>query len=70
MNTYTVFCRDLDDPRSTTWISKVEAVDDDLAREDGRLQCADDWGYQPGDVDVIGVLEGDVAVLQWDDYGL
>lgn len=78
MTTYTVFCRDGNDLHSTIWISAVEADNAIQARKIGRDECADDWGYgdedescgDPETIQVLGVVEGTIALLDWDDDGL
>ena len=80
MSTYTVFCRDGKDPGSTIWISTVEADNALQARKVGRNECADDWDYTEResedscgdieDIQVLGVVEGTINLLDWDDDGL
>jgi hypothetical protein len=81
MPQFTVFCRDAEDESdSTIWISTVEAKDALDARRVAREQCADDWGYSEresadscGDIEdiaVLGVVEGTINLVDWDDSGL
>lgn len=66
MKTFTVFCREITG-EGTIWISSVEAESVDDAKEIGREECAGDWCYDPEDVHVLGVAEGDVNIIYWDD---
>lgn len=71
MPKYTVFCRD-SDGTGTTWIQAVEAADQEEAKIVGVNLCASDRGYEPDDdgelnITVIGVAEGEVNVLFWED---
>ncbi len=83
MPQFTVFCRDSADPNSTIWISSVTATDSQDAIRVGRDECANDWDYREADaidydcgngdiacIDVLGVVEGSIAVIEWDDSGL
>lgn len=66
---FTVFCRDLNDPVSTTWIEHIKAHSAHHAAELGRSQCADTWDYAREDVAVVGVAHGNVQIALWDDAG-
>lgn len=70
MKKFTVFCRDLSDATSTTFIEAVEADTAASAARAVREACADAWEFEVSDVSVIGVCEGDVSVLEGDDYGI
>ena len=68
MNTYTVFCSDATSIGGTTWISAVPAETLDDAIDYGKKMCAQDWGFEnPDEIHVMGVIEGDVNVLHWED---
>lgn len=69
MNTYTVFCRQANN-LGTTWIDRIEAENLDQAAEVAREKCAADWGYDSERLDqitVVGIAEGDVNILFWED---
>ena len=70
MQTYAVFCRDLSDPHSTTWIENIDAGTVAQAIELARARCAECWDYHPTEVSVIGVLLAPIDILEWDDEGL
>jgi len=64
---YTVWCRG-SDGRGTIWIESVEATSPDAAKEAGRARCMEDWGEDdPAEVQVLGLAEGGVHILEWDD---
>ncbi|MFC6842338.1 hypothetical protein [Xanthomonas theicola] len=67
VTTYTAFCRDVHRVHPSTWISKVEAVDLEAAKQAAREECASDWMCEPADVAVMGMATGDVAILEWED---
>jgi hypothetical protein len=69
--TFTVFCREANN-EGTTWIGTVEARDAEHASELGAEQCSVEWGsggqnWSLDDIAVIGVAEGSVNILKWDD---
>jgi hypothetical protein len=75
--TFTVFCQQADGT-GTIWISSVQAKDMMDAISVGRQECADDWGYSDdpddedacgtlGDIHVLGVAEGTVKIMHWED---
>lgn len=66
MNTYTAFCQQTDG-KGTIWVSTVEATDVDEAIELAIRECADDWWYDPQDVHCLGIAEGGVNILYWED---
>lgn len=71
LKTFTVFCRDASNT-GTTWIGSVEAEDQEEAAMLGRKQCLEDWTNNNSLVDLedivaLGVAEGDVKILAWDD---
>ena len=64
---YTVFVVE-DDRYSTTYITAVEATDVEEAKAQGLGECAVDWGRESTEgLMVLGVLAGDVEVIEWDD---
>lgn len=66
MSTYTVFCQE-SSGRGTIWVSSVEANTYEEAISTGRAECASDWGYETRNVHVLGVAEGSVHLVYWDD---
>lgn len=68
IKTYTAFCQEAD-LTGTIWIQSVEA--ESLA-EAGKLAietCAEAWDMEPEEVVLLGLAEGDVNILFWDDSG-
>ena len=72
---FTIFCQQSDD-LGTIHIDSVEAPDLESAIIIGRRQCLDDWnGDQAGkdaaftleDIHCLGVAEGNIRILHWDD---
>lgn len=72
LQTYTVFCRESNN-LGTTWIGTVEAESVSQAVSLGREKCARDWGQafcnNYDAIAVIGVAEGEVKVVLWEDIG-
>lgn len=66
MKTFTVFCREASG-RGTTWIGSVQARDYSSAMKKGARECANDWGWPVADVVAVGVAEGSVSIVFWDD---
>lgn len=70
MNTYTVWIRDANG-EGTTHISAHEAATAGEAEALALAETADDWNYDPARADVmlcvIGVAEGDVKIVHWED---
>ena len=74
-STFTVFCQQVD-RRGTIHIDSVEAPDLASAIQAGRGQCLADWnggatGANPPftleDIHCLGVAQGDVTILHWQD---
>lgn len=68
---YTTFCRESND-QGTTHITCVEAESPKQAMELGLAQCCEDWNtgfynYSEKNVTCVGVAEGDVNILHWED---
>lgn len=69
---YTTFCRE-SSGLGTTHITCVEADTPEAAMKKGLIECLEDWcypngeNYHEGDVVCIGVAEGDVKILYWED---
>lgn len=67
LNSFTVFCRASDD-RGTTYITCVEAADIESGKQLALEECALNWGQtNTDDIRILGVAEGDVNILDWDD---
>jgi hypothetical protein len=79
---YTVFCRESNNT-GTIWISTVLAESLEHTKSQGLAECCDDWNgnpdpedaddfdhlhYTPDNVSVIGVAEGEVNILFWEDF--
>ena len=75
LTTFTVFCQQADQ-LGTIHIDSVEAVDLASAIQAGREQCLADWNggafgtdapFTLEDIHCLGVAEGDVRILHWED---
>jgi hypothetical protein len=66
LKTYTAFCQERGNS-GTIWISSVEAENLDDAIELAAENCAYDWSYPVDEVHVLGVAQGDVSILHWED---
>lgn len=66
MNTYTAFCRDIDG-EGTIWIEAVHADNLEHAGQVAREKCTADWNCDPAHVECIGLAEGNVTILHWQD---
>jgi hypothetical protein len=73
--TFTVFCQQADQ-LGTIHIDTVEAADFNSAIQAGRAQCLADWNggvsgsdapFKLEDIHCLGVAEGDVSILHWQD---
>jgi hypothetical protein len=74
-STFTVFCQQVDQ-LGTIHIDTVEAADLASAIQAGREQCLADWNGGASEPDApftlahihcLGVAEGDVCILHWQD---
>jgi hypothetical protein len=74
-STFTVFCQQVDQ-LGTIHIDTVEAEDLDSAIQAGREQCLADWNggasgpnapFTLEDIHCLGVSEGNIRVLHWED---
>ncbi len=73
--TYTVFCQQADQ-LGTIHIDTVESVDLESAIQAGREQCLADWNggttgaeasFTLDDIHCLGVADGDIRILHWQD---
>jgi len=73
--TFTVFCQQSDE-LGIIHIDSVEAPDLESAILAGRMRCLDDWNggnngkdapFTLEDIHCLGVAEGDVRILHWED---
>ena len=71
MKTYTGFCRESGDmDEITIWIQSFEVPNDwGLGSVVTRAQvlCAEAWDYEIDDIHVLGIAEGNVKILHWED---
>lgn len=71
MPKYTTICCDRSHRfGDTLHVSAVEAENQTQAATLARAECARDWDQKESSIAVIGVLEGDTNVLEWDDNGI
>lgn len=75
LTTFTVFCQQVDQ-LGTIHIDSVQAVDIESAIQAGREQCLADWNggtsgedapFTLEDIHCLGVAQGDVRILHWQD---
>lgn len=64
--TFTIFCRQANG-KGTTNIFAVQADDLESATQSGIEQCAEDWACDESSIHILGVAEGDVTILEWND---
>lgn len=66
MKNFTAFCQD-SSGQGTIWISTVLALTVASATRKARIACAKDWGTSFTYIHVLGIAEGDVKILEWND---
>lgn len=66
MTVYTGFCQEVTG-KGTIWIGAIEADTQDEAINKARAECAVDWTCHEEDIHVLGLAEGDVNILVWED---
>ena len=66
MKTHTVFCQHVDGT-GTVHIAPVNAIHIEKAKNKALVACADDWNYPVDHVRVLGVAEGVVKIIEWND---
>lgn len=65
-NTYTGFCQDVSG-EGTIWIDHVNADNEEDAMNLAREACANDWDFELEQVHVLGLAEGNINILFWED---
>jgi hypothetical protein len=63
---YSAFCQNISGT-GTIWISPVEADNLEDAILTAQADCATDWETDPDEVHVLGIAEGDINILHWQD---
>ena len=68
---FSVFIREASG-RGTTYITTVPAIDVKQAKQIALQECSEAWSVNGSpwaitDLHVLGVLKGDVQVVEWDD---
>lgn len=66
MNTYTAFCQQTNG-KGTIWITNIDANNLEEAIDLAIQECALDWEDSPTNVHCLGIAEGDVNILHWED---
>lgn len=66
MKSFTAFCQSADGT-GTIWIDGVEAENADAAVDAAVAKCAAAWEVDADDVHCLGIAEGDVKILYWND---
>lgn len=75
LTTFTVFCQQVDQ-LGTIHIDSVQAADLESAIQAGREQCLADWNggasgedapFTLEEIHCLGVAQGDVRILHWQD---
>jgi hypothetical protein len=64
--TYTVFVQEASG-RGTTYITAVYARSVDGAKDLALAECAENWHWDVDDLRILGVAEGSVAIVEWED---
>lgn len=63
---FTVFCRE-STGEGTIYIESAQAATWREAADEVHATCAESWDMGADEIDVIGVVRGDVDVIAWDD---
>jgi hypothetical protein len=66
MKTFTVFIVQANG-HGTTYITGAQGRTINSAKNKALAECARDWKESKGNLRVLGVVEGDVRILEWDD---
>ena len=62
---FTGFCQSKDGT-GTIWIESFESPRQ-FAIQEAKCLCAKAWDVDPDDIHVLGIAEGDVNILHWED---
>lgn len=63
---FTVWVTDANE-HGTHFVQAFQAVDIETAKAEAIAECADCWGYDPADLHILGVADGNVHLLEWDE---
>jgi hypothetical protein len=66
MKQFTAFCQE-SNGMGTIWIESITARSLSSAIKKARKECAAAWEYPQSNVHVLGIAEGDVTILHWED---
>jgi len=66
MNTYTAFCENAA-YGGNMWVSTIQADNLEEAIETAKRECAENWDLTPAEIHVLGIAEGTVKLMYWDD---
>lgn len=66
MNTFTIWTMH-NSRKGTTHITSVKARKQHTAEKKALKECAQDWDEKVHNLVIIGVAEGDVTILEWND---
>lgn len=67
---YSIGVIDADDDHGTTYITSVDATDEEAAKDAAMLECRDNWGEKPDNpynLSILFVATGDITFLEWND---
>jgi hypothetical protein len=65
-STFTIFCREATG-KGTTYVDSAEGATWQEAARTVLDRCATDWDMDSDEINVIGVTEGEVNIIAWDD---
>lgn len=70
MYKFTVFCQH--ESGGTIHINTVEVAEADHTKvgQEGRAICAQEWGNEESEILVLGIFEGSVSPVMWEDTGI
>lgn len=64
--TFTAFCQE-DTGEGTIWIESFDSAGLEEAKEEAIALCAEAWGWPVERIHLLGIAEGDVKILHWED---
>lgn len=67
LKNYTMFCKQ-SNGKGTMWIQSVAACSTKEASAIALDECADAWDFDTDDIRVVGIAEGDINILEWEDF--